>query len=219
MRQRAYRAALLAALAAGLFACAHNEIMAPVTRAFGVPPESELARCRVALRGLQARIETSRVRVMPVLFVANGDGAWHGAYRVWRSDLARGLAAEVGARTKAHLEVSPDGPQAPLPEHMYHNQLRYLWDRAALYSQWVKSRPPGTDYVLVAEVFSGEGKREAALQLYVLDAQGQVALCRLARFNGNASDEDLRATQLLVQMLFDTLKMDADRVFPPYGWG
>jgi len=43
-----------------------REALYPVARAFGSPPESELAVCREAFRQLQMHIETSRVQVEPV---------------------------------------------------------------------------------------------------------------------------------------------------------
>ncbi|MFI5356650.1 MAG: hypothetical protein ACHQ4G_04880 [Opitutales bacterium] len=202
-----------------LVGCTTNQLMSPVTRALGVPPESELAKCRMALQRLQARLEASKVRMEPVMFASGGDGRWQGGVRQWRTDLAEAIVREARTRTKAALAVANTGPQVTFPEKMYHNQLAYLFARAEIYSRWVKSTRPTEDYVLIVEIFEGSGKREGAIQVYVFDAQGQVAICRLTRFPGGPPGIEKAPVKPAVNILFETLHTDARVAWPPYGWG
>ena len=190
-----------------------REALYPVARAFGSPPESELAVCREAFRQLQMHIETSRVQVEPVLFAVDHD-------RQWRTDVAQAIVVEAGAHTKAKLEVAA-APDVGFPAEMYHNQLHYLWDRSTEYARWIKAAHPGADYVLCTEVFGHEGK-VAAIQVYLFDAKGQIAYCRVFNshhFGGNLPLEGEGHVRLMVKVLFDDLRKDANVIFPPYGVG
>ncbi len=208
-----------AAAALAIVGCTHQQLLSPIARAFGAPPEPELVECRIAFRQLQARLETCRVRVEPVMFASGGDGLWREGDRQWRTDLAQRLIKEAGTRTKAVLEMAGNTPEVAFPKGMYHNQLHYLWDRAEAYSRWVKSTHPAADFVLIVEIFDGAGKREGAAQVYVFDAQGQLAVCRLLRFPGTPPGQGPVPIRPPVDILFETLRLDADVVFPPYGWG
>jgi hypothetical protein len=202
-----------AVVIAALAVSSCREALYPVARAFGSPPESELAVCRVAFRQLQMHLETSRVQVEPVLFAVD-----HG--RQWRNDVAQAIVVEAGAHTKAKLEAAT-APDVSFPSKMYHNQLRYLWDRSREYARWIKVAPPGADYVLCAEVFGHEGKVDA-IQVYVFDAKGQIAYCRLFNshhFGKNLPLEGEGHVRLMVKVLFDDLRKDANVIFPPYGVG
>ena len=44
-------------------------LLYPLARAFGAPPEAELARCRTGFQGLKSRLGLSRVVMAPVYFV------------------------------------------------------------------------------------------------------------------------------------------------------
>lgn len=185
----------------------------PLARAFGSPRESELARCRQAFQQLQAHWGTSRVLVQPVLFV-------DGARREWRQDLAESICREAGTLTSAKLEVAGTAP-AVAPALFRHNQLRYLWERAAQYTQWAKTARPAGGYVWCAEIWGHDGK-VAAIQIYLLDPSGQIAYCRL--FNSHQLGKNLPmqgedAVRLIVRRLFKDLQREAKSVFPPYGIG
>jgi hypothetical protein len=97
--------------------------------------------------------------------------------------------------------------------------MRYLWERAGEYSQWVKAGHQAEDFVLIVEVFSGEGKKEGAAQVYVLDGTGQIAIARWLRFPGTPSGVGELPITSIVNLLFRTLRMDADVVYPRYGVG
>jgi len=188
-------------------------LLYPLARAFGSPSESELARCRQAFQGLQTRLGSSRVVVAPVYFV-------DGPRRRWRPDLADAITRELGAQTGANLEVAA-APPAVAPAELGHNQLRYLWHRAADYSGWVKAAHPAGDFVCCAEVWGFHGK-VAAIHIFVLDASGQVAYCRLFnshQFGNNVPLESDDAVRLMVKTLFRDLKREPTKVFPPYGVG
>ena len=187
--------------------------MAPLARAFGVPPESELAKCRAAFRQLQGGLESATLQIAAVLTV-DEQGA------VWRRPFAAALQKEVAAHTKAKLTLPTSRPTvAHTP--FGHNQLRYLWTRAADYTRALQAARPDADFVLQAEIFAHDGKI-AAIQVYVFTAEGQVAYCRL--FNSHHFGPDFRtggnaAFELIVRHLFEDLRRDADAVFPPHGVG
>ena len=199
--------------------CSYPQLMYPLARAFGSPPESELVQCRNAFRQLQVKLETSRLEIQPVLFVAGGDGRWHDGSQQWSVIIAQEVATEMAKRTKANLVLVTARPNVDFPGKMYHNQLQYLWDRAEQYSQWVKASRPSADYVLIIEMFSGAGKKEAAAQLYVIDASGQIAISRLMRFPGAPASDKSILVKPIINALFDSIRMDANALFPPYGVG
>ncbi|HVZ64061.1 MAG TPA: hypothetical protein VG936_05685 [Lacunisphaera sp.] len=189
-------------------------LLYPLARAFGAPPESELVRCRQAFQQLQAHLRESRVPVQPVFCVGGGRA-------VWRRMTAVALAREASDQTRADLVVPRNGAPAVPPTEFGHNQLRYLWTRAAVYTDWVKANPPAADYVWIAEIF-GHGGKVGAIQVYILDAGGQVAYCRLFNshhFGSNLPLESDAAVQLIVRSFFEDLKKSAEQIFPPYGIG
>ena len=193
---------------------AGNEIfLYPLARAFGSPSEAELVKCRQAFRQFQSNLTTGRVAVMPVFFVDGGR-------REWRPDLAQAIIREAGARTAAKLEVAPSAPVVA-PAVLGHNQLRYLWARAAVYADWVKAAHPAGDYIWFVEIWGHDGN-VGAIQVYVLDARGQVAYCRLFnshQFGPSLSLQGAEPIRLLVRHLFEDLPQDPDKIFPPYGVG
>lgn len=185
----------------------------PFARAFGSPPESELAGCREAFHQLQQHIGTSRVSAEPVLFV-------HDRSTEWRSDLAQAIAQEASARTQAKLAVAHSAP-AVAHRNIGHNQMRYLWARSTDYAHWVEATHPAADYILCAEVWAHENRVEG-IRVFIFDAKGQVAYCRLFNshhFGNDLPAEGTAAIKLLVKQLFDNLTLDPATVFPPYGVG
>jgi hypothetical protein len=188
----------------------------PLARAFGSPPESELKHCRAAFEQLKYRLDSSRMWVEPVYFAEDlRRDSLH-----WRSDLAQNLVREAKVHTKAQLELAPITPQVDLTK-FGHNQMRYLWTRSTAYARWLRAEPPGVDYVWCVEIFGFNGK-VGAIQVYVFDAKGQVAYCRL--FNSHQFGENLLlegedSIRLVVQSLFDDLRREPNKVFPPYGVG
>ena len=82
------------AMAVVLAALGCRETMYPFARAFGSPPESELAQCREAFRLLQSCLATGRVQVQPVLFIEDGR-------RQWRHDLAQAIVTLPDGRIVA----------------------------------------------------------------------------------------------------------------------
>jgi hypothetical protein len=194
---------------------AGNEVLLyPLARMFGSPSEAELVKCRLAFQQLQAHLSESRVAVQPVLFIDE-------TRRVWRRNLAVALAREAGPRTTAELTVPRGGAPAVAPTELGHNQLRYLGERAAVYSDWVRADHPAADYVWIAEIW-GHGGKVGAIHFFILDASGQIAYCRL--YNSHQFGPDLplegdAAVRLLVQRFFEDLLKAPEKVFPPYGVG
>jgi hypothetical protein len=188
-------------------------LLYPLARAFGSPSEAELAKCRHAFQQLQSHLDTSRVVVQPVFLV-------EGSHRTWRKNLAEVAVREAGAHTKARLTLADTAPEVA-PARLGHNQLRYTWERAAEYSRWVQTARPAGDYVWFIEIWAARGK-VGAIQVYLLDANGQVAYCRL--FNSHQFGPELAlegdaVIRLAVQRFFQDLPKDPRAIFPPYGVG
>lgn len=202
-----------------LCACTHQQLLSPLARAFGAPPESELVKCRAGLRRMQADLPSCRIRVEPVMYAAGGESRWRSGGREWCADLARAIASEMRPRTKATLEVDGAHPGLRFPEGMWHNQLGYLWSREKEYEAWVRSSPSDGRYRLFAELFSGQGRDEAAVQIYLFNPEGQVVMCELRRFRGRMPGEDPYFAGLVAKAVAATLELDPDYVFPPYGVG
>jgi hypothetical protein len=146
--------------------------------------------------------------------------------RYWRSDLAQSLAwaltQESGARTKLRFEAASRPPEVSFPQKMYHNQLRYLWDRSRDYARCVKAAAPGADYVCFVEIFVGPQGKVAAIQVYVFESQGQLAYIRLynnSQFGNDLSLEGNAAIQFVTGSLLDIKYLAPEQAFPPYGIG
>jgi hypothetical protein len=139
---------------------------------------------------------------------------------VWRQDLAKALRREIGSKSGAKIGA-PETTPVVNPTDFGHNQLRYLWSRAAEYGKWVKSTHPAGDYVLFTEVFARDGK-VGAIHVFVLDTSGQLAYCRLFnshQFGPNLTSQGDEAILLIVKHLFDDLTKEPTKIFPPYGVG
>lgn len=193
-------------------------LLYPFARAFGSPPESELAKCRQAFTTLQGNLERSRLLVQPVLTRPNYAPATDRG--VWRHDLAEAVCRELGKTSHAKLESTTTIPTIPSTKFGA-NQMRYLWQRAGAVAKWVRSNRPAVDYILFAEVFSRDG-RVGAIQVFLLDASGQLAYARL--FNSHHFGDKLpadgdAAVRLLVKRLLDDVGREAKTIFPPYGVG
>ena len=206
-------ALVLGAVVVGLAIAGCRQTLYPLARAFGSPPESELALCRAAFLKLQGQFPHSRVRLEPVYFAAYGS-------RHWRYDLAENLAHEAARHTSAQFALAPIRPEID-PTHLGHNQMAYFWERAAIYGNWIKSAPPGADYVWFVEIF-GQGTNVAGIQLYVFDAHGQLAYGRLFNshhFGPNLPLDSDDVVRLIIEHLFKDLTREPTQIFPPYGVG
>jgi hypothetical protein len=205
----------LAAVSFTLCGCTNQQLLSPLARAFGEPPESELAVCRAAYARLQSRLPASQIQIEHVMFAPGHD-------RQWRSDLAQALAQEAGARMKAHFEAASGPPDVSFPQKMYHNQLRYLWDRSRDYARSVKAVPPGVDYLCFVEVFVGPQGNVAAIQVYLFESQGQLAYIRLynnSHFGNDLSPEGDATIRFVAGSLLDIQRLAPEQAFPPYGIG
>ncbi len=205
----------LAAASFALCGCTNQQLLSPLARAFGAPPESELAVCRAAYARLQNRLPASQILMEHVMYAPGHD-------RQWRSDLAQALAQEAGARMKVRFEAASRPPDASFPQKMYHNQLRYLWDRSRDYARSIKAVPSGIDYLCFVEVFVGPQGKVAAIQVYVFESQGQLAYIRLynnAHFGNDLSPEGDAAIQFVTGSLLDIQRLAPEQAFPPYGIG
>ncbi len=219
MKTKTTLSRILAALALGGVMLpplqAGNDILLyPLARAFGSPPESELAKCRQAFQQMQSHLGESRVAVQPVLCIGRNGGTW-------RRKLAVDLAREAELHTTAELTVPRTGAPAVEPTELGHNQLRYLWKRATVYSNWVKADHPAVDYIWIAEIWGHDGK-VGAIHFFVLDARGQIAYCRLYnshQFGPNLPLKGDAAVRLFVRRFFEDLMETPEKVFPPYGVG
>lgn len=115
--------------------------------------------------------------------------------------------------------VQPGKPDVPAPQ-FGHNQLRYMWERGAQYATWRHAQPSSGDYWLGAEVW-GHGGKVDAIQVYVLDATGQIAYCRLFNSHhfGDLPMETAEVLDLIARTLAEDLKKKPEQIFPPYGVG
>jgi hypothetical protein len=205
----------LAAVSFALCGCTNQQLLSPLARALGEPPESELAVCRAAFARLQNRFPVSQIQIEHIMYAPGHD-------RYWRSDLAQALAQEAGARMNVRFETAIRPPDVSFPQKMYHNQLRYLWDRSRDYARCVKAAPPGADYVCFVEIFVGPQDNVAAIQVYVFEGQGQLAYIRLYNnhhFGNDLSLEGDAAIRFVTGSLLDIQRLAPEQAFPPYGIG
>lgn len=197
-------------------------LLYPLARAFGGPSEAELVKCRVAFVRLKADFPISQVLVQPAL--VRPGAALPDDRGSWRADLAddlvQALRAEGGVGAYRSVAVRP-AIAAVGATPFGHNQLRYLWTRAAEYGRCVRASHPAGDYVLFFEVF-GSRSEVGAIQVYVFDASGQLAYCRLFnshQFGPHLSRSGDAVVRLIAEHLLGDLRKAPEAVFPPYGVG
>ncbi len=220
--QRGMTATILAVLllllpSSALPAEAGNLLLYPFARMFGSPSESELAKCRQAFRQWQARPPSCLVCVQPVLWVTPHRG---GPTRSYRLDRANALVTRLEKLDRVRLVLALDPPTVA-PDPFERNQLRYTWKRAATYAKYTAQLHPAESYVLFTEVW-GAGANVAAIQIYLVDASGQIVYCRL--FNSHQFGPNLHLKgptwlDFLVPVLLRDMEREPEELFPKYGVG
>ena len=192
-------------------------LLYPFARMFGSPSESELAKCREAFRTWQNREPSCQLCVQPVLWITPQRG---GPARSYRVDRANALAARLAKLDRVRLVLALDPPQVA-PDKLGRNQLRYTWKRAATYAQYTAQLHPAENYVLFTEVW-GAGGNVAAIQIFLVDASGQIVYCRL--FNSHHFGPNLQLKgpawlDFLVPILLRDMEREPEQLFPKYGVG
>jgi hypothetical protein len=189
-------------------------LLYPVARAFGGPSEGELKNCRLAFDGLKASISKARIVVFPAL---NPTGRRSAPFSGTGEVLAAALREQgaVGARMA-------EGPADLTATRLGSNQMRYTWERARAWGEWVRTSHLEGDYFLFVEILEGPPGKVAGIQAYVVDASGQAAYVHLMNshhFKGQPPQDAGAACELAEKGLFRHLQMMADAFFPPYGVG
>lgn len=208
-------------LSAPAQASAPRWIMAPLARAFGVPPEAELAKCREAFRRFQTEAPLAEMRLLPVFRIDNEEG---GGERGWSLPLAVAFSQRWDTMGLADLVLDLDRSklvERVPPPKMGHNQLRYLWERGAQYAQVLREAKPDTDYAWAIEVWAVRGK-VTALQIYIFAADGQIVYLRA--YNSHQFGQNLPyAGEAWMDFLITRLRQDLVRppeeIFPRDGVG
>lgn len=187
----------------------------PVARAFGSPSEEELASCRTRLREMQGSLPTAKLTVHPPYMIRGSRGQWE--------PTATGSVVEAlrsrGFEDVGGTEALPAAPfQAP-----GHNQLRYTWQRAHAYAAWARGAQLGPGWHLFAD-FIVLGDQLAGIGIYVTDAEGNLALVRILNSHHDewkvvAQGLTESGCAMLVDVLLRSLKIPAERLYPPYGVG
>lgn len=216
------RAALLVGLLLLLPASARPEeagsiLLYPFARMFGSPSESELAKCRQAFQQWQARGSSCQVCVEPVLWVTPHRAGPAHSYRV---DQANALLSRLEKLDRVKLVLALDPPKVA-PDQLGRNQLRYTWKRAATYAEYTARLHPAESYVLFTEVW-GAGANVAAIQIYLVDASGQIVYCRLFNshhFGPNLPLKGPAWLDFLMPVLLRDMKRAPEALFPKYGVG
>lgn len=196
-------------------------IMAPLARAFGVPPEAELAKCREGFRRFQAEAPMAEMRLLPVFRFDREEARTEAG---WTLPLAGQFMRRWEAMGLPDMILDLDRSklvQRVAPPNFGHNQLRYLWERGAQYAQVLREAKLDTDYVWAIEVWAGRGK-VGALQVYIFSADGQIVYLRL--FNSHQFGENLPfAGEAWMDFLITRLRQDLVRppeeIFPRDGVG
>jgi len=199
-------------LLAGIQAC--KPMMYPLARAFGSPSEGELKKCRAAFDRLKTGQATLRLKLYPALDpVGHRKSGYPGTTAV-QADL---LAAKAWSHCSA-ADALPGVAATPLGS----NQMRYSWNRARDYGKWVASARPEGDFHVFTEILAGPSSGIIGIQMYVVDASGQVAYQRLMNshhFGGTPPGDAETASRLILQVFLRDLERPSDQVFPPYGVG
>lgn len=196
-------------------------LMAPLARAFGVPPEAELAKCREGFRRFQTEAPVAEMVLLPAFRIDREEG---GGERGWSLPIAATFSKRWEAMGLAELVLGVDRSklvQRVPPARMGHNQLRYLWERGAQYAQVLRDEKVDADYIWAIEVWAGRGK-VAALQVYIFAADGQIVYLRA--YNSHQFGQNLPyAGEAWMDFLITRLRQDLVRppeeIFPRDGVG
>ncbi len=196
-------------------------LMAPLARAFGVPPEAELAKCREGFRRFQAEAPRAEMVLLPA-FRINRDES--GAERGWSLPMAAAFIKRWEMMGLAEFVLAVDHSkrvERVPPLKMGRNQLRYLWARGAQYAQVLREEKAPFDYVWAIEVWAGRGQ-VAALQVYIFAADGQIVYLRA--YNSHQFGQNLPlAGEAWMDFLITRLRQDLVRppeeIFPRDGVG
>lgn len=186
----------------------------PAARTFGSPSEGELKKCRLAFSRLKAELATARVVVFPACDPTGRKPGWDGTMGAFMANL---LKTKCGTRSSAS-----DLPPSVAPAPYKGNQMRYLWNRARAYGDWLKQSKPQGDFFGFVEIAANARGEAMGLQFYLLDATGQIAYARLLNshhFGGKPPVGPETACERMVEVFRSDLTKEPEQVFPPYGVG
>lgn len=186
----------------------------PAARAFGSPPEAELAAVRAAFSELKARAGFARLQIAPVLVVDERGATWDDA-------LAGRLVGNLQPHTSLRLSTAAAGAPAVARRPLGRNQLRYLWERTRDYAGWLAAAPPDSDYVLCPELWARE-EIVSAVHVFVYTTRGQLVYCRLYnshQFGPKLDAAGGAAIERFIRTFFTDLQRDPLEIFPKYGVG
>jgi len=189
-------------------------MMYPCARAFGSPSESELKQCRAAFEHLKEGRTTARTVVYPVVNPRQEQP-------MALAGTAAYVAEQLQAKGWTNCTIATN-PPAVAGTPLGHNQLRYMWDRAHGYSQWVRDSQPAGDFHLFIEILSARSGEIIGIHCYVVDATGQIAYVRLSNshhFGDQPPQDSEAACQFILKFLLHSLESPAEIVFPKYGVG
>lgn len=208
------RQALLVLLPLLLFSSACKPMLYPLALAFGGPSEGELKLRRVAFDRLKASKATARILVYPLVDPRHAESPYPVASAETAAALARGEGL-AGAKAATGFHAVP-------PSALGSNQLRFTMDRAKAYAAWTATQRLDTDFVMFLEAMTDSAGRVGGIQLYVVEASGQVAYVRLYNshhFNGTPPHGPDNVCGVMLRNLRFDLTRQATELHPPYGVG
>ena len=203
---------VLLPLLLGTQAC--KPILYPLARAFGGPSEGELKLRRVAFDHLKAAKDTARILVYPMVDPRRAKSPYDAATADSAAALARGEGLVGAVAATVHHTVPPSD--------LGGNQMRYTQDRAKAYAAWTAAHRPDADFVMFLEAMTDAAGSVGGIQIYVLEASGQVAYVRLYNshhFNGTPPNGADNVCGVMLRTLKRDLQRLATDVHPPYGVG
>jgi len=189
-------------------------MMYPCARAFGSPSENELKHCRTAFEHLKEGRTTARTVIYPAVNPMEEQP-------IALPGTASFMAELLRTNGWSNCTIATKSPAVAGPP-LGHNQLRYLWNRAHNYSQWVRDSQPVGDFHLFVEILSAPSGKIIGIHCYVVDGTGQIANVRLSNshhFGDEPPQDSEAACQFILKFLLHSLESPAEKVFPRYGVG
>lgn len=205
---------------AGPLSVGCKPMLYPAARMFGSPPESELAACRTHYKRLQGELPGASLVVHPPCLITREGKGW---VTRWDRGLVQGLGTALTARgfhpvpsAGPNPQLAADGPGA--------NQLKFTWKRARDYARWTAASKPDGAWHLYSDLLVDAGGTIRGMEIYLVDAGGNLALVRLVNshhpaFQGIQPGSLPSGCEVMAQTLQDTLKLPPERLYPPYGVG
>ncbi len=186
----------------------------PFALMFGGPTESTLVDVRRNLAELQRTYPTADHVLMPTYLMVDRTPSWS-------DETARDLRFVLDDQLGLTSRCDSVPPSVPFGE-LGVNQMRFLWNQADVYADWVRATQPTGNYFWFTEIFRSDSSGVYAIQCYIVTKDGGIAYARLMnshQFDPTSVRTTRDALRTLLNAFQAAMHRDPEEQYPPYGVG